>query len=545
MDLVPAQHDEVHGLLQSLAKLLEDGPCCCANVDTAGGGEPDLLQGGSNEVQPSTSILDCVSTALERGEETVGGGRRHSQYLRRLIHLERTPVGECLHQLECMFGGAYNAVAVEVRHGGRLTHDIAHMRIGGESMSMGMSRVADRVAVVGGGPVGMCAAMVLASVGVGVDLYEANPTPMPDWRASTFHAPTLELLDRIGVSARMHEEGLVVPRYQFRDRKAGLVAEYDFGLLADETPFPYRLQLNQQRLVTILHEMLLTMPNVEVRFGKRVTSIVSDASGSKIGFVDASGLSASAEYRFVVAADGARSTVRSLLDIPFEGVTYPERFLIVSTPVDMGALIMDLAPVNYIADPEEWLFILRTPESWRVLWPVPEGISDAEALSEEEIERHLQGVAPRVGPYDILDSQIYAVHQRVAERFLVGSTLLIGDAAHINSPVGGVGLNSGIHDAFDVAERIGRVVLNGADPEQELTAFEVIRRKVALEYVQADTERNTQRLRERDEAQRARNIEEMKALALDTEAQRKYLRRVSLLESFRRFGVGRSVEEIA
>lgn len=395
------------------------------------------------------------------------------------------------------------------------------------------------VVIVGGGPVGMCSAMVLASNGIAVTVIEGNSKPMPDWRASTFHAPTLELLDRIGVSETMHKEGLVVPRYQFRDRQVGLVAEYDLGLLADETRFPYRLQLNQQKLVAILYELLKEMPEVDIRFGTRLVGITTNSDGTEIDCVnEETGQLSQIRSRFVIAADGANSSVRSLLEIPFEGFTYPERFLIASTPVEMGDLIEDLAPVNYIADPDEWLFILRTPESWRVLWPVSPGTTYEDAMSAAVIEAHLQGVAPRSEPYPILDSQIYSVHQRVAKQFVVGSTLLVGDAAHINSPVGGVGLNNGIHDAFDASIRLTRVITQSSDPTEELVAFESIRRQVALEYVQADTELNTQRLKERDETLRRKNIEEMRALAFDKDAQRNYLRRVSLLESFRRFGVG-------
>jgi 3-(3-hydroxy-phenyl)propionate hydroxylase len=388
----------------------------------------------------------------------------------------------------------------------------------------------------------MCAATILAQEGVDVTLVEINPEPMPDWRASTFHAPTLELLDRIGIVERMHREGLVVPRYQFRDRKAGLVAEYDFSLLTDETKYPYRLQLNQQRLVEMLFEGLLQAPTASLVFGTQLVGLSSHEDGVTLTLKDVlSGVERQLEAAFVIGADGARSTTRNLLEVPFEGMTYLERFLITSTPVDMAELIPDLAPVNYIADPEEWLFILRTPESWRVLWPVPTDVESDVAMSDEEIERHLQGVAPRAEAYPILDRQIYSVHQRVAERFVTGRTLLMGDAAHINSPVGGVGLNSGIHDAFDAATRLSRILKDGADVAEELAAYEFYRRRVALEYVQADTDRNTKRLAERDPELRKRNIEEMRALAFDPDAQRNFLRRVSLLESFRRFGVGEPI----
>lgn len=396
------------------------------------------------------------------------------------------------------------------------------------------------VAVVGGGPVGMTAAAALARAGLPVVLVEQSDEPRPDWRASTFHAATLEALETIDITAQMHAEGLVVPTYQFRDRRDGLIAEFDFRLLADATRFPYRLQLNQQHLVRMLHERLRGDPNVRLRLGTRLTGMRIEPSGPVLTLDGAGELAAS----YVIGADGPRSTVRSALGIAFDGYTYPERFAITSTPVDLQDLVPGLGHVNYVADPEQWLFILRTPESWRVVWPVPEAVSDDEATSPERLQRLLQGIAPYAPGYPVIDHQVYGVHQRVAATFRVGPVLLAGDAAHINSPIGGVGLNSGIHDAMDAARRLARIVRDGADPEPELDAYDRIRRTVAVEYVQADTQRNTDRLRERDEAVRRRHQDDMRAIAADPEKARDYIRRVSLLESVERFGIGRPPEEL-
>jgi 2-polyprenyl-6-methoxyphenol hydroxylase-like FAD-dependent oxidoreductase len=404
-------------------------------------------------------------------------------------------------------------------------------------------RVARPVVVVGAGPVGMTAAAALAHAGVPVVVVELNPEPRPDWRASTFHAATLELLETIDITEQMHAEGLVVPTYQFRDRRDGLVAEFDFRLLADETRFPYRLQLNQQHLVRMLYERLLADPTVSVRFGTRVTGLRLEAAGPVLELEGPDGpeeLAAS----FVIGADGPRSAVRGALGIAFEGFTYPERFAITSTSVDLQELLPDLGHVNYVADPEEWLFILRTPESWRVVWPVPEGMSAEEATSPERLQRQLQRIAPYEAGYPVIDHQIYNVHQRVAATMRVGPVLLAGDAAHINSPLGGVGLNSGIHDAMDAARRLARIVLEGADVDAELDTYDRVRRTVAVEYVQADTQRNTDRLREKDDAVRRAHQDDMRALAADPEKARAYIRRVSLLESVQRFGIGRSPAEV-
>ncbi|KAB8162190.1 NAD(P)-binding protein [Streptomyces sp. 3MP-14] len=393
------------------------------------------------------------------------------------------------------------------------------------------------VLVVGGGPVGMVAAASLARLGVPVVLIEAEDEPKTDWRASTFHAATLELLDELGVAEQMHAEGLRVPIYHFRDRVEGLVAEFDFSLLADETPYPYRLQLNQQHLVRMLHRRLRTTPGVELRFGCRVTGVRQRPGGGVTVALHTPDGPRELTGSHAIGADGAGSTVRNALGVEFTGFTYPERFLIASTSVDLSEALPGIAEVNYVADPREWLFLLRTPESWRAVWPVPAGQSEEEALAEETLQRQFQGVAPWPGGYPIIDRQLYRVHQRVAETFRVGDVTLIGDAAHINSPMGGVGLNSGIHDAVDLARRLARIA-EGADADAELDTFADRRRRIAVEYVQADTQRNTDRLRETDEARRRASHAEMRAIAADPGRARAYMRRASLLESVRRFGIG-------
>jgi 2-polyprenyl-6-methoxyphenol hydroxylase-like FAD-dependent oxidoreductase len=393
------------------------------------------------------------------------------------------------------------------------------------------------VVVVGAGPVGMTAAAALVRQDVPVIVVEAAPRPSPDWRASTFHAATLELLEEIEITGRMHDEGLVVPKYQFRDRAEGLVAEFDLGLLADETRYPYRLQLNQQHLVRFLYERLLREEKADLRFGSRFVAAEQGEDGVEVTIETPDGRR-TLRASHLIGADGPRSSVRRSLAIPFEGRTYTERFLIVSTTVDMREQLPGIAEVNYVADPEEWLFILRTPESWRVLWPVPPEVSVDEATRPEVMQARLQSVAPRADGYPIIDHQIYSVHQRVAGVFRRGNAFLVGDAAHINSPMGGVGLNSGIHDAMDLTRRLVRIRGGAAGAEAEFDAFAGCRRRVALEYVQADTERNTQRMRERDETLRRQNQAELRAIAADPARARFWLRRVSLLESVRRFGIG-------
>jgi len=389
----------------------------------------------------------------------------------------------------------------------------------------------------------MTAALRLADLGVEVLLVEAEDVPKTDWRASTFHCATLEVLEATGIVPQMLELGLKAHTYDLRDRSSGVVATFDFSLLEGDTDYPYRLQLNQQRVVGLLHDRLRTHPLVELSFGSRLVGYTSNDRGVRVELERSTGIERR-DGAFLFGADGAASSVRRLMGVGFEGVTYPERFLIVSIAEDLAARLTDLALVNYVADPVEWLFILRTPESWRVLFPIPAGEPEEWALSDESIERRLQGVALSGDRYQLLDRQLYMVHQRVADSFASRRVLLMGDAAHINSPIGGVGLNSGIHDAADAAARIARVLSDDLDPRKELQTYSRVRRRVALDYVQRDTHANTVRLAETDGARRWRELSAMAEIAADAERARSYLWRVSLLEPLRRYGIGRLPDEV-
>lgn len=399
----------------------------------------------------------------------------------------------------------------------------------------------DPLVVVGAGPVGLTAAWILARAGVPVRILEAEPRSSTDWRASTFHAATMELLETVGIAEPMLAEGLKVPRYQYRDRKTGVVAEFDMSVLGDVTKFPFRLQLNQQRLVQILHRDLAEQPHVDMCFHHRVVEAKSSADGASLGVETPDGdLTMTAP--FVLAADGSGSGVRKALAIPFEGMTYPQRYLIISVAEDLRKeCVGDLADVCYISDPDEFVFILRTPESWRILFPIPPEEPTEAALASERMQQRLRGFHDLGRPYEVLDRQIYNIHQRVAETFRDGRIMLLGDAAHINSPMGGMGLNSGIHDAFDLSLRLLRILDGQGDTGAELDTFARVRRHVAVEYVRADTHRNTQLMGERDPLLRAEHQSALRTTAADPDSARAWMLRASLLAPVKEQGIGRPV----
>lgn len=388
------------------------------------------------------------------------------------------------------------------------------------------------IVIAGAGPAGLSAACRLAARGLPVVVLEAEPDLPENLRASTFHPPTLDMLAEFGASERLIAMGLKAPRFQFRDRATGKLAEFDFGLIADATRHPFRVQCEQFKLNRVLLEWLGQRPGAEVRFGARVVGVEQDGSGVA-ALVETARGTERVHGSHLIGADGAASVVRNALGIEFEGFTWPERFLVVSTPFPFEEHIPDLTQVNYYADPEEWFFLLRVPGLWRVMFPTRPSESEADIFDADRIEGRMQRVLPTGARYPVRHTTLYRVHQRVATAYRRGRAFLAGDAAHVNNPLGGMGMNGGIHDALSIADKLARV-RNGEAPEALLDAYEAERRQVALDYVNAITIRNKRNL-ETDDPEEQRAFRAFLAdLKSDPAKERDYLLRVSMIASLRR-----------
>ena len=380
------------------------------------------------------------------------------------------------------------------------------------------------VLIAGAGPVGLATARVLADAGIGVTVLETEPRLPENLRASTFQPPTLDMLERVGATARLIEMGRIARKVQYRDR-AGWIAALDFGALAADTRHPYRVQCEQYRLNQVLAAGL-----GDVRFGAQVTGVTQDEQGVTVTIDGKDQLRGD----WLIGADGGRSRVREAVGIALEGFTWPERFLVASTPFDFAQAIPGLADVSYFADPEEWFFLLRVRDVWRAMFPVRAEESEAEILSDATIERRLQRVHSKPARYEITHRTLYSVHQRVAQAYRRGRVFLAGDAAHLNNPLGGMGMNGGIHDAFNLADKLAAVV-RGQKPEAELDAYERQRRPVALEYVNRITIANKRNLEMADAEEQRRWRAELAHAMSDRGAEREYMLKLSMIASLRKY----------
>jgi 3-(3-hydroxy-phenyl)propionate hydroxylase len=382
--------------------------------------------------------------------------------------------------------------------------------------------------IAGAGPVGLTAAANLVRAGVPVTVFEAGSELATESRASTFHPPTLDMLGELGAAAPLIAQGLMAPQFQYRSRQHGVMGQFDFGAIADVTGHPYRVQCEQSKLTRILLERLCGDPNFRIDFGCRVAAVTQDAEDVQVT-LDRNGKSETHSGRWLIGADGASSRVRGALGIAFDGFTWPERFLVVSTPFDFFSVIENLVSVTYVADPARWYFLLRIPGLWRVMFPIRAEESDETALDPVFAQSLMATLVPGIDTYEIAHTTLYKVHQRVAQTFRRGRVFLIGDAAHINNPLGGMGMNGGIHDAVNLTGRLAQV-WHGRAPDTELDRFDLQRRLVTLEYIEGQSIRNKRNL----ESLGTEFRNELAQIAADAVRTRDYLLRVSMIASLRR-----------
>jgi 3-(3-hydroxy-phenyl)propionate hydroxylase len=387
-----------------------------------------------------------------------------------------------------------------------------------------------RVLISGGGPVGLFCALLLGRQGIPVRLFDVNNELQADPRAATTHPATLEVLGKAGLVEDMARVGLTAPLFQFWDRPSReLVAEFDLALLAKDTAYPYVIQCEQFKTSKILMSRLVDLPNVEIMFGHELIGLEQKSDRITVTVRTTSG-EEKHDGSYLIGADGGRSTVRKQAEIAFEGFTWAERFLVLTTPFDFNARL-GYSYRNYFADPDEWCNCFKVaadgpPGLWRTVFPADANASEAELMSDEAVHARLQKFFPGE-TYDIVHRNLYTIHQRVASTFRKGRVLLAGDSAHLNNSIGGMGLNGGLQDAANLADKLAQVL--GGGPDNLLDLYSLQRRTVSIEFVQAQSIANKKQLETREPVARKQTLEDLARTAADPVKAREYLLRSSML----------------
>jgi 3-(3-hydroxy-phenyl)propionate hydroxylase len=395
----------------------------------------------------------------------------------------------------------------------------------------------NRIVVVGAGPVGLCLSLALAQADQKVCLVEAlgddnflEQVP----RAGTNHPATLEMLDRLGLYQKLEPRGIIAPVFHYWDRREGkLIAAFDHIHLKNDTRFPYVLQCERIKIVEEALKLAKAHPNIDLRLSTEFIAFAQDADGVRARVKNPAGDEETIEGRYLVSGEGARSIVRKDLGIAFEGFTYDDRTLNIEVAYDFRR--HGYAERNYISDPAEWSNLFHwkgPPDRWRVHFPTDPKADEIALMQPEILQAKLQDFLPTGKPFDIVGSNLYVVHQRVAQKFRVGRAILAGDSAHVNSPIGAMGMNSGIHDAINLADKLIAIARKEAD-DSVLDRYERQRRHVAVAHTQAQTMRNKKLLAEKDPAVRQRNHDDLRRTADDPVLARQYLLRTALFASLR------------
>lgn len=386
--------------------------------------------------------------------------------------------------------------------------------------------------IVGAGPVGLCLANLTAQAGIETLVLEAEPAINTDLRASTFHPPTLDMLESLGITEQLLAQGLICPSWQIRLHPSGERAVFDMSVLQDDTRHPYRLQCEQWKLSRALLARVEKESKAELRFSAKVTGVRQGEDGVALE-IETADAHETIAAPYVIGCDGARSIVRGAVGLGFDGVTYPETTILATTRFPFENYLEGISNVSYCWMDGGNFSLLKVPERWRVSIYPREDVAIEEQLAPDAIEASLQVIVAKPTPYEVAEVRPYRVHMRIAANYRAGRVLLAGDAAHVNAPAGGMGLNGGIHDAFCLAECLSAVLRQGAGPER-LELYDRRRRPVANDEILAQADRNRARMREKDPARRRDMLAELQAICADRARLYTYLRRSSMLDGLKR-----------
>jgi 2-polyprenyl-6-methoxyphenol hydroxylase-like FAD-dependent oxidoreductase len=383
-----------------------------------------------------------------------------------------------------------------------------------------MSERFDGVVVAGAGPVGLVAALKIARAGIPVQVLDCEPGIIQWPRAIVYHAPTVEMLDRLGLLDELKVAGILKQDYQFRTVDGEILAAPHMSVLTpQDTAFPYNLHMPQHELANAILRSLLAIPGAAVRWKTRVTGVAQDSGGVTVT-AEADGDTREIHCDWLIGADGGSSIVRRAAGLSFDGYTHPERLISTNLVYDFEA--RGFARANFVIDPKYWAVIVKIDRHglWRITYG--EDASLPEETVRDRIADHYRAILPDGGPYELEAFAPFRVHERSAPTFRAGRVLLAGDAAHVCNPYGGLGLTSGLLDADLLGDALPAVINRAAD-DALLDRYARERRRVFLEVTGPTAAENIRRLKEADPEKKRADNARFEKLRNDPQFQREAL----------------------